>query len=248
LSHPIKISIVGYTNTLPFRFGIRHFFSENEIEISSDTPADCARKLLDNEVDLGLVPVAILKQLSSAKTYSGFCIGADGKVDSVKLYSEVPLREIKTITLDYQSRTSVELVKILCREHWKISVEFVQGAEGFENKIAGTNAAVIIGDRTFCIAGRYKFEFDLAEGWKELTGLPFVFAAWASSKQLSEEFVSKFNKALAYGCAHIESSLEGAEIPCLSRSQALFYLKERISYPFDEARKQALVRFLDWLV
>jgi chorismate dehydratase len=247
LKQPVKISIVGYTNTVPFLYGINHFFSKEEIELSSDSPADCAKKLLNEEADLGLVPVAILKKIPGYKIVSDFCIGTNGTVDSVKLYSEVPLTEIKTILLDYQSRTSVELVQILCKELWNIHPEFVSAEEGYESQVSGNTAAVIIGDRTFCLPGKYKFEFDLAEGWKELTGLPFVFAVWTSKKEMDPLFLKKFNEALAFGCANIEKSVKGLQIQCLSTSQALNYLQNRINYLLEAQKKEALARFLSFL-
>ena len=51
---------------------------------------------------------------------SDYCISCDGEVASVGLFSDVPLNKIEKILLDYQSRTSVELLKILVEEYWKI--------------------------------------------------------------------------------------------------------------------------------
>src|SRR5665213_3010681 len=97
----IRISAVSYLNTKPFLYGLE-LAHIPDVEISLDNPAECARKLIENEVDLGLVPVAIIPLLKEAHILPGFCIGADGAVESVKLYSHVPLEKIKTILLDYQ--------------------------------------------------------------------------------------------------------------------------------------------------
>ncbi len=145
----LKISVVSYLNSKPFIYGLEHSDLMNEIDLQLDIPSTCAQKLMDGIVDIGLVPVAIIPKLKEAHIISDYCIGAVGKVASVCLYSEVPLNEIKTILLDYQSRTSVTLVKVLAREHWKISPEWQNASENFENSVSGTTAAVIIGDRTF---------------------------------------------------------------------------------------------------
>ena len=90
----IKVSAVSYLNTLPFIYGINNSEVVNDIKLSLDIPSDCGMKLLSGEVDLGLVPVAILPQLKEYHIISDYCIGAEGKVDSVALYSDVPLDEI----------------------------------------------------------------------------------------------------------------------------------------------------------
>ena len=150
-----KVSAVEYLNTIPFIYGINNSEISNQIELLLDFPSECARKLSKNEVDIALVPVAILKKNPEFKIVSDFCIGSNGKVDTVCLYSETPLEEIEKIYLDYQSRTSVELLRILCREHWKVSPKFKNSEKGFENKIEGRTAALIIGDRAFSANKKY---------------------------------------------------------------------------------------------
>ncbi len=247
LSAPVKISAVSYTNTIPFIYGINRFFTKEELELQLDIPAVCAEKVINKKVDIGLIPAAILKTLPGSRIVSGYCIGAEKKVDSVMLYSAVPLNEIKTILLDYQSRTSVELVKILCRELWKITPQFENTINGFENRINSTTAAVIIGDRTFFIRDKFPYSFDLAEGWQQLTGLPFVFACWTANTDLPETFLKKFDEALAFGVNHIADALKNRTIDGLNHSEASFYLEKRISYPLDAAKKLALNLFLQKL-
>ncbi|HTF05926.1 MAG TPA: menaquinone biosynthesis protein, partial [Bacteroidia bacterium] len=177
---------MSYLNSKPFIYGLEKL-PPKDCELSLDIPSECARKLLSGEVEIGLVPVAVLKSMPQYHIISDYCIGAVGKVDSVKLYSEVPLEKIDEVLLDYQSRTSVALVKILAKELWKINPRWSPAQEGFETEISGTKAAVIIGDRTFSLPGpkdssrgKYSYEYDLSEAWFTLTGLPFVFAVWAS--------------------------------------------------------------------
>ena len=78
---------------------------------------------------------------------SKYVIGANGAVASVALFSEVPIDQIKNIYLDYQSRTSVQLLKILLAQYWKVEVHFLVATEGYIAQISGTTAGVIIGDR-----------------------------------------------------------------------------------------------------
>src|ERR1043166_4286416 len=143
-----------------------------QIELQEDIPVICAQKLRFKQVDLALMPVAALNDLDHYHIVSDYCIGADGKVDSVKLYTLTPLEEIKYITLDYQSRSSIALTRILCREFWKIDPQFLEARPGFETMQKKGYAQVVIGDRTFELENLFPYEIDLANEWKRFTGLP----------------------------------------------------------------------------
>ncbi len=245
----VKISIVNYTNTLPFKWALKHSALFHQIDLQEDIPSICAQKLKFNQVDLALVPVALLPELGLYFIESDYCIGAVGKVDSVKLYSAVTLNQIKTITLDYQSKSSITLTKVLAKFFWNLNVNFLDAKPGFENEILNTNAAVVIGDRTFAINGQYNYEYDLAEEWQKFTGLPFVFAAWVSTNKLSSEFINTFNQVLKHGVDNTLIAIEENEAitPNLTKSEIKNYLTQRISYTFDAEKKKGLTLFLEYV-
>jgi chorismate dehydratase len=239
----IRISAVSYLNTKPFLHGLE-ISPVKDIALSLDIPSECARKLLEGEVDLGLIPVAVIPLLKEAHILPDYCIGADGEVDSVKLYSQVPLNEIKTILLDYQSRTSVTLVRVLANEHWKISPEWKKAESGYEEKISGTTAAVVIGDRTFKLNGTFNYEFDLAGEWKKMTGLPFVFACWVSNKKLETDFIASFCKAMEAGLQDIGTVIN-AESPKYSPFDVEKYLTKSLNLRLDTRGEAAIDLFLN---
>ncbi len=161
MNNKIKISAVSYLNTLPFIYGLDNFedFSKN-VDLHKDIPSVCADKLINNEVDIGLIPVAEIRKLKTPFVISNYCIGAVGKVETVLLLSDVPVQEIRTIYLDYQSRTSVNLLKILIKNHWQVKLNYINATEGFEEKIEGHTAGLIIGDRAFKYANKFQKTFD----------------------------------------------------------------------------------------
>ncbi len=247
-SEKVRISIVNYTNTLPFKWALKRDAFLNKIDLQEDIPSICAQKLKFGQVDLALVPVALIPELDSYFIESDYCIGANGRVDSVKLYSSVPLHEIETITLDYQSKSSITLTRILVKFFWKLQVEYLEAKPGFEQQVKGKNAAVVIGDRTFSLNGKYNYEFDLAEEWKKFTGLPFVFAAWLSTKKLPAAFVNEFNRILKYGLDHTLQAVEEApESGTFSKDQTLEYLTKRIDYQLDAGKREALDKFIGFI-
>lgn len=243
----VKVSAVSYLNTLPFIYGIHQSDVQHEMELSLDIPSDCAQKLLSDEVDLGLVPVAVIPQLKEYHIISDYCIGADGKVDTVALYSDVPLQEITHVYLDFHSKTSINLVQVLAREYWGISPKWIDAEEGFEQKIEGNIAGVIIGDRTFNLSKRFTYKYDLAEEWKKMTGLPFVFACWVANKELSQTFIESFNKALKYGVNAIDNVIESKEQWTIAKEQLSNYLTQYIDYNLTKDKLKALTKFLDYL-
>jgi chorismate dehydratase len=111
----LKVSAVSYTNSKPFVFGLLHSDILDKIELSLDIPSVCALKLIENQVDIGLVPVAALLQIPNYHIISDYCIGANGAVDSVFIFSNKPISEIKTLKLDSQSRTSNNLARVLIK-------------------------------------------------------------------------------------------------------------------------------------
>jgi chorismate dehydratase len=93
---------------------------------------------------------------------------------------------MKEVLLDYQSRTSVELMKLLARKFWNISPKWTSTNPGFIDKELPRDAGMlVIGDRNFLMKNKFAYEYDLAQVWYEYSGLPFVFAAWVSKKPVS---------------------------------------------------------------
>ncbi len=242
----VKISAVSYLNSKPFVFGIVNSEIIDQIDLSLDMPSLCASKLKDRIVDVGLVPVAVIPEISGARIISDYCIGASGKVRTVILASQVPVNEIKTILLDYQSRTSVRLVQVLAKHHWKISPSFEKAKPGYlTGDIKGSTAGVIIGDRVFEAEKQFRYIYDLSEEWRRMTGLDFVFACWVANREMDPEFLTEFNKALGKGISSISEvisenrdSFPGCDLEA--------YYHDNISYPLDEQKKQGLELFLNY--
>ncbi|MBK7965507.1 MAG: menaquinone biosynthesis protein [Bacteroidetes bacterium] len=240
-----RISVVSYLNARPFIYGMEHHLSKDDFHIEKDIPSTCAQKLIDHKADIGLIPVAMISSLSESHLITSFGILADGKVDSVILVSNTPVGEIKKIILDQESRTSVLLAKIVAREFWHIQPEWVQ--ENEESALLPDQeftGAVIIGDRALLHRSHYKYCYDLAEEWKALTGLPFVFATWVSNRELSSKTLQQLESAFEYGVSHRKDYFSQLEIeyPEINVSH---YLQDRILYRMDTRAQEGLELFLE---
>jgi len=240
----IKISSVSYLNSTPFVYGIEKKLDKGLYQLELDIPSVCAEKLLTGKVDIGLVPVAIIPLLKEHHIISNYCIGAVGKVRSVMLYSNVELKQIKDILLDNQSRTSVILTKVLAKHFWNIAPEWINASEGFEKKISGNTGGVVIGDRTFAMENKFKYVYDLSEEWEKFTGFPFVFACWVSNRPIDSDFLKAFDLALQFGVNDITTVIENLKDLPADIEVVKDYLKNNISYSFDDKKKQGLEKFL----
>ena len=241
-----RIGAVSYLNTRPLLLGIEQESFLKSIDLVKSYPANIAQDLLSGKIDIGLVPVAIIPQLTHPHIISNYVIGTNGAVASVALFSQVPIDEIKSIYLDYQSRTSVQLLKILLAQFWKKEVEFLAATEGYIDQISGTTAGLIIGDRALDNLNKFPYMYDLGLAWKQHTGLPFVFAAWVANQPIPAEFMAAFDAANGYGVARLEEVI--SLIPANEQVYDLHkYYTENISYVYDEEMKQGLERFLEAL-
>lgn len=241
----IKVGAVSYLNTKPLLYGIER--SEElmqQIELIKDYPSKIAGELIDGDIDVGLVPVAIIPKLKEHYIVSDYCIGATGDVASVCLFSDVELDKVKKVLLDYQSRTSVALCKVLLKHFWKKTVVLEDAKEDFTQQISGTTAGVLIGDRALKQRERSKYIYDLAGEWVANTKLPFVFAAWIANKQLPQDFLRLFNQKNAEGLNNIDAVL--FDINCDFYNMRK-YFTQNISYKLSEEKLKGMNLFLELL-
>ncbi len=241
----IKIGAVSYLNTKPLLYGMQNDAFLQHHEVVLDYPAHIGDALKHGVIDVGLIPVALLPTFQQTFIVSDYCIAADYDVASVCLFSEVPVQKIETIYLDYQSRSSVALLKILMKEFWGINPLLIEAKdESYRTKINNTTAALVIGDRAFEQRRLSTYVYDLSGEWRGMTGLPFVFAVWVSLKPMSDEWIQNFNSANAQGMQHLEAIAERQKY---SAFDLLTYFTHHISYTLTDERRKGLNRFLEMI-
>lgn len=193
---------------------------------------------------MGLVPVATIPQLQEWYLNGDYCIGCNGAVASVCLFSDVPVDNIRRVLMDYQSRTSVQLARVLLKEYWKVQPRLEDGGRDFREHIHGDIAGVVIGDRALEQRQISPRVYDLGAAWKDFTGLPFVFAAWVSNKRLDPAFIEAFNEANGKGLLHLDAVVAENPYPHFNLRE---YFTRHLDYRLDESKRQGLERFLRYL-
>ncbi|HOM41456.1 MAG TPA: menaquinone biosynthesis protein [Bacteroidales bacterium] len=242
----IRISIVKYANSYPFVWGLKNSNLEKEAIIETDHPAVCASKLINGKVDIGLIPVVSLPEVKNHEIISDYCIGAYEKVKTVMLLSNSSFEAIKTVYLDYRSRSSVALARVLAKNMWKREFVWKETDKDFDFlNISEDEAIVVIGNQCFEFEPHFSFGLDLAEEWKKYTGYPFVFACWAAGRKIDRDFLEKFDRALRFGLDNIDRVVEDFSNSSPMRGETLKkYLTHNIDYIFDEKKKEGLKLFM----
>lgn len=242
VNEKIKIAAVSYLNSKPLTYAFTTGKIKDFIELDYFYPSQVAAQLINKKVDIALLPVEALLSLKEYHIISDYCISTEGEVASVCLFSDVPLEKIQTVLLDYQSRTSVALLKILLKDYWKKTPELINASEGYESQIAGTTAGLIIGDRALRQRKKSNYIYDLGKAWKEMTGKPFVFAVWAANKQLGKDFIELFNRANQEGIKNLEKITSEIFFPEYDLQQ---YFTNNISYELDDKKRESISFFLN---
>ncbi|MFR9524278.1 MAG: menaquinone biosynthesis protein [Rikenellaceae bacterium] len=239
-----KIAAVSYLNTIPFIYGIEHE-GNFRADLLLLNPAECAQAFAQGQVDIALVPAAVVPSLPLAEVVSEYCIGASGEVRTVVIVSDDPIDQIKRIFVDTHSRTSVQLAGYLAKNYWKISPEWysLDDMEQLSHAQDG-DAFLLIGDKVFEHEEEFDYTYDLAAEWLKSTKLPFAFAVWVARKGTSYEALDALEQALEFGVEHLyESILEyRGEDSVVEKYQ---YLSENIDFLFDAQKRKALKKFWD---
>jgi chorismate dehydratase len=201
------LGAVDYLNVRPLVHGLDR--RPDRVQLRFDVPSECARLLQVGEIDLGMVPSIAYLARPGDRIVPGLCIGSDGPVASVAVYTRKPIRDVRSIALDTSSRTSAVLTRILCAQRFHISPDFRPHGPDLVSMLATADAALLIGDPALFIdhqalPGSVE-KIDLGLAWKEMTGLPFVWAFWAGQADAaSPATVALLQEAASSGRQHLD--------------------------------------------
>lgn len=237
----IKVAAVSYLNTKPLLYGIERSDLISEIDLLVDYPSQLAKLLQEGAIDMALLPVAAIPEIKGARIVSDYGIASDGNVVSVAIFSQVPMEEIRTVYLDYQSRTSVRLAQLLLENYWNKQVVYKSATENYIDYINGPDAGVIIGDRALKQLHGFEYVYDLSAAWKAFTGFDFIFAAWVANKELPADFIKRFNAANGAGLSHLDEIIALNPFPYYDLRT---YYTQNIRFFLDEEKKKGLAKFL----
>ncbi|MEZ6194342.1 MAG: menaquinone biosynthesis protein [Planctomycetota bacterium] len=251
---PLRVAAVSYLNARPLVWDLER---DPRLRVEGCPPAEAARRLLADEADLALVPVAALLRDPELTWLPGLAIAADGPVDSVFLYLDETRAggtEPAEVALDPKSRTSqllagIVLERFLGRNPAALRYRERDPDEAFAHEPRPA-AILVIGDAALGRAAPEGWRrIDLAEVWREHTGLPFVFAVWGLKRGVRERnswLEGRFRTALEAAEERLEEVVDAFAEPLrVGRDEALRYLRRRIVYRLGPREREGLELFLE---
>lgn len=243
----IRTGAVSYLNTRPLVFGLDQGLGAHRIEMSYDVPSVLAARMAAGEIDLALLPVIELARIPDLVVVPGLAIGSLGNCRSVLLVARKPLTEVKSVSLDSDSRTSNALARVLFAEAWGTAPSFHVGPRDLSLALAEHDAAVRIGDKAlFEALPDGVVAYDLGGAWTARTTLPFVFAVWAARPGVVDREVyellhaSRRAGAAAVAMIAADYTWNDSQRPGI----ALPYLRDAMRYRLGGPEVAAMRRFL----
>jgi chorismate dehydratase len=252
----LKISAISFLNTAPLMWDFEHEPSREireNFEVAYTLPSLCAQALQAGTADIGIIPVITTAQIAGLVVLPDVAIAARNKVRSIQLVSKVPMEEIRTVAVDTSSRTSVGLTQVLLTKFFGGPRELKPMAPALGPMLAECDAGLLIGDPAMMVKTDGLYAYDLAEVWREKTGLPFVFAVWAVRKAALAEMregldlggIFKGSRDHGLRPENVAAiAREWAPRMGLAESEIVSYLQENIHYQLDaECRKGLALYF-----
>jgi chorismate dehydratase len=246
----LNISAISFLNTVPLMWDFEHNPSQElreNFEIEYTVPSLCAQALREGTADIGIIPVITTAYIPGLVVLPDVAIAARNKVRSILLVSRLPMEEIRTVAVDTSSRTSVGLTQVLLTKFFGGHRELTPMPPVLGPMLEKCDAGLLIGDPAMMAKTDGLHAYDLAEVWREKTGLPFVFAVWTVRKAALAELrpgvdlPAIFRRSRDHGLrpenvaaiARVWAPKMG-----LSEQDVVTYLQENIHYSLDaECRK-----------
>jgi chorismate dehydratase len=221
----LRLGRIPWINCYPVYAAIDRGIVPVAADPISGTAAELNGLLAAGELDVSVVSaVEYARNAAAYHLLPDLAITSDGPVHSVVLYSKRPVHELDgaMVLQSASSRTSVLLLDLLCRHRWRVRPRFATvRAESTDLDALGSfphQAVLVIGDAALLLATeeRYPYQTDLGSAWKEWTGLPFVFAVWASRRAADRAAVQQIHGALlasrTWGLEHLDELAHAASV------------------------------------
>lgn len=230
---PFRVGSVPYLNAAPLTWGV-------ESEVAFLPPSELARELHAGRLDAALVSVTEALFHDGYDLLDDWGITSHGPVFSVFLAHREPLDRVRTVHLDPASCTSVNLLRVLLAERgWQPEFKPLTtyaGAAQLDNVLLIGNPAI-----EFRRRGSGHQIWDLGEAWRQLTGLPFVYAAWALRRDVARGLKTALQAVAEAGSQAIPEII--AKSPDFDAEFRRAYVGGHIRYRLCDPERAGLRRF-----
>ena len=256
----LRMGRISYLNVLPIYHPLEAGILPHDYELVAGPPA-----LLNDMMGRGELHVSSCSCFEYARRPERYylvddlSIGSRGPVMSVLLLSRVPVEELAghEILISGESHTSVALLRLLMRDRYRQAVTYRTGQVSPALRSAAPPTAFLaIGDEALRLRNHpdYPYRVDLAEAWRDWTGLPFIFGLWVVSRNAADHGLFRddpgelLRRGRDWGLAHMDVILDLTGHGCpLSREDLAFYYREGLVYSLGEEELRGLSLFYEKL-
>lgn len=234
------VGSVPYVNAIPLTLAFEA--EDSPVKVIYEVPSRLPFLLESGEAQAILVSSVDALRHPDRNMAAGVCIGSNGPVESVRLFSKVPFRGIETLALDASSMTSNRLAQVLLYELHHIRPRTITMAPDLDAMLTRADACVLIGDIGMTAPSDDLIVLDLGEAWTDYTGKPFVWAAWIGGKDLTPELADLLREG-AEG-ADMERCIDlASKRPGWKRQMAEHYFRQTMMYKMGFAQIDGLREF-----
>ena len=248
MTKKLRIGVVPYMNAKPLIYGLNQH--RDLIELSFEVPALLPTMLNNDQIDVAIIPSIEYFRNGNYAIIPDISISSFGTVESVKIFSKVAMHNIRTAALDISSLTSCALTKIILKEQYHLSPQYIPWNKQYDISCTDKDAVLIIGDNAMKVSDNGYVTLDLGQAWFEHTGLPFVFAVWVIKRDRCIPGINKLLKSAKE--AGIRSVKELATTESLrlqlTQERCLNYLTKSIRYNLGKEEIKGLQTFYEHAV
>lgn len=237
----LRLGSVSFLNAKPLIYGLEQ---DEGVKLSLEVPSLLLDGMRDGRYDVALLPVIDYQRMEGLRVLTAGGIGCDGPTLTVRVFSRVPMTQVYTLACDTDSHTSVALARVVFAEAFGLTPEFVTLSH--DRAFDPSVARLLIGDKVVSEepAG-FPHQLDLGEAWKQLTGMPFVFAAWMARADVDlGDLPLRLERAKQAGLLHVEQIIAREAAPRgWPADVALRYLTEYLKFDIGPEQIRAIERF-----
>jgi chorismate dehydratase len=238
-----QIGCVSFLNAKPLIYGLDE---ADDLGLTLDVPAKLIEGLRDRRFEVALLPIIDYQRLPNLRILTCGGIGCDGPTLTVRIFSKVPVDQIRTLACDIHSHSSVALARVVLAEAYDLRPTFVDLDHSDSDAGELAEARLLIGDKVVCEepAG-FPHQIDLGEAWKKLTGLPFVFAAWVAHADADlGDLPERLELSRQRGMQHLDQIIARYAVPRGWPAElAMRYMTEYLKYDIGPRQLDAIRLF-----
>ena len=236
----LRIGCVSYLNAKPLIFGLDE---AKDLKLLLDVPSRLLSGLLEDRFDVALLPVIDYQRMPGLRLVLSGGIGCDGHTLTVRIFSRRPVQEIHTLACDTDSHTSIALARIVLAEKYGIQPAM---ENLLDRQFQPAEARLLIGDKVVCEEPPgFEHQLDLGAAWKEMTGLPFVFAVWMAREGVPlGTLPERLKRSKRQGLEHLAEIVEKHAVPRgWPAGIAMQYLGDYLKYDVGQKQLEAIRLF-----